>query len=110
MPDFEAAIITRNQGVDLEPSLGFLHPINPGTNVSLDLVEGETSRKVMRALNAAAKLQAKRLVPLPGHSAQRIHFKVMPLAKRAPSVSGEAAKERARKGQATRIARLARKD
>lgn len=103
MPNFAHAEIS-STSEDLTEYTGFLRKLAIGQVVSLPLEEGESSRKVMRALNSAAKDCSLRLARLAsdGHS---VKFKVVPLEKRPVNISPEARRRRIEKARATRLAR-----
>lgn len=105
MPDFTRAEIS-NTTEDLTSYKNFLKRLNVGQTVSLPLESGETSRKVMRALNAAAAQSSMRLTRLasPGNA---VRFKVAPAEKRRVNISPEARKARAEKARQTRAKKRA---
>jgi hypothetical protein len=81
-----------------------LRKLAVGQVVTLPLEEGETSRRVMRALNSAAEQTGMRLTRLnsPGDA---VRFKVVPPEKRVVNISPEARRARIEKARATRAAR-----
>jgi hypothetical protein len=76
VPDFDRAQISTTTA-DLTPYAGFLRKLQVGQTVTLPLEEGESTRTVMRALNAAARQLGMRLarLPLAGGS---LRFRVLP--------------------------------
>ncbi|HEX2186493.1 MAG TPA: hypothetical protein VHN78_13415 [Chloroflexota bacterium] len=105
MPNFSRAEIS-NTTEDLTSYRNFLRKLNVGQTVTLPLEEGETSRKVMRALNAAAVESSMRLARLPSADGS-VRFRVVPPQKRTVNISEEARRKRAEKARATRAARSA---
>lgn len=103
MPDFARAQIS-NTTEDLTSYKTFLRKLSVGQTVTLPLEDGETSRKVMRALNAAAAECSMRLarVPSPGEA---VRFRVVTPEKRTVNISEEARRRRVEKARATRAAR-----
>jgi hypothetical protein len=105
MPKFAQAEIS-TVSEDLSGYKTFLKRLAVGQVVTLPLEKGETSRKVMRALNAAAAQSSMRLSRLPSDE-QNVRFKVVPEEKRTVQLSEEARRARAEKARATRAARSA---
>jgi hypothetical protein len=103
MPDFARAEIS-STGEDLTEYKAFLRKLKVGEVVTLPLEHGETSRKVMRALNAAAAQSNLRLARL-ASGADAVRFKVAPPEKRSVNISPEARRARVEKARATRAAR-----
>lgn len=103
MPDFAHAEITTTSE-DLTNYKNFLRRLTMGQVVTLPLEEGETTRKVMRSLNAAAAECEMRISRLRSDD-QSVRFKVVPEKKRAVNISEEARKARVEKARATRAAR-----
>ena len=107
MPKFaQAEIATTTE--DLSTYKTFLKKLSIGQVVTLPLDVGETSRKVMRALNAAASQSSMRLARLASPT-DVVKFKVVPEQKRKVNISAEARRARVEKARATRAARAARK-
>jgi hypothetical protein len=79
MPNFARAEIF-NTTDDLSDYKNFLKKLNVGQVVTLPLETGETSRKVMRALNAAASESGMRLARLPS-PAESVRFRIVPTEK-----------------------------
>ena len=104
MPKFARAEIATT-AEDLTEYKNFLKKLTVGQVVTLPLDEGETSRKVMRALNSAADESGMRLTRLES-PADSVRFKVAPPQKRAVNISPEARRARIEKARATRAARL----
>ena len=105
MPDFaKAEISTTSQ--DLSGYKTFLKRLEIGQTVSLPLEAGESSRSVMRSLNAAAAQSSVRLARLPTTDGS-VRFRVLPPEKRAVNLSEEARRARADKARATRAAKQA---
>jgi hypothetical protein len=107
MPKFAQAEITTTTE-DLSGYKVFLKKLSTGQVVTLPLEPGETSRKVMRSLNAAASQSSMRLARVPS-SNDVVKFKVVPEQKRKVNISAEARRARVEKARATRAARAARK-
>lgn len=105
MPAFDRAEIATT--VDLNDYTTFLRPLKVGQSVTLPLGPGETSRQVMRHLNAAAGDVHLRLQRLPSDEAT-VRFKVLPPEKRPVHLSEEAKRTRGEKAKATRATRAAR--
>ena len=105
MPNFAAAVIAA-PGDDLSEYNAFLGKLAVGHVVTVPLERHETSRRVMRALNTAARSSGMRLSRLPS-SEQHIRFKVKPPTKRTVNLSPEARRARAEKARATRAANRA---
>jgi hypothetical protein len=103
MPNFARAEITDTEG-DLAAYKTFVRSLKVGQVVTLPLEEGETSRRVMRSLNAAATEQRVRLARL-SSLPNAVKFRVMPGEKRVVNLSEEARQARAAKARATRQAR-----
>lgn len=103
MPDFARAEITTTTE-DLTHYKNFLRKLTLGQVVVLPLEDGETPRKVMRALNAAAAESSMRLSRLPSDESS-VRFKVVPEEKRQVNITPEARKARAQKARATRASR-----
>jgi hypothetical protein len=103
MPDFgKAEISTENQ--DLTAYRSFLKRLTVGQTVTLPLDEGETTRKVMRALNSAAASSDLRLARLPSGTGA-VRFRVLSPEKRTVNLTDEAKRARVEKAKATRAAR-----
>src|SRR5262245_56751429 len=103
MPKFAQAEIS-NTGEDLASYKTFLRKLTVGQVVTLPLESGETSRKLMRALNAAAAQNSMRLARL-GSADGSVRFKVAPMEKRTVNISPEARRARVEKARATRAAK-----
>ena len=103
MPDFANAEISTDTQ-DLTAYRTFLKRLTVGQTVSLPLEEGETSRKVMRALNSAAAQSNLRLARLRSEG-KEVRFRVLPPEKRSVTISDEAKQARVAKARATRRAR-----
>jgi hypothetical protein len=103
MPKFAQAEI-QSTTEDLSEYKAFLKGLKIGQVVSLPLDKGETSRKVMRALNAAAAESSMRLSRLPS-SDDNVRFRVAQPEKRTVNLSPEAKRARAEKARATRASR-----
>jgi hypothetical protein len=106
MPDFARAEISTTSE-DLSAYKAFLRKLAVGQVVTLPLEDGETTRKVMRALNAAAVESNMRLSRLPS-AEDSVRFKVVPEEKRTVNISPEARRARVEKARATRAARKRR--
>src|SRR5688500_18168456 len=105
MPKFaQAEIATTTE--DLTGYKTFLKKLSVGQVVTLPLEEGETSRKVMRSLNAAAAQSSMRLSRVASPQ-DVVRFKVVPEQKRRVNISPEARRARVEKARATRAARSA---
>ena len=107
MPKFAQAEIA-TEGEDLSGYKTFLKKLAVGQVVTLPLEEGETSRKVMRALNTAAGQSNMRLSRLASDDSV-VKFKVVPEQKRTVNISEEARRARVEKARQTRAAKSARK-
>jgi hypothetical protein len=103
MPDFARAEIATTTE-DLTGYKNFLRKLAVGQVVTLPLEAGETSRKVMRALNAAAGQSGMRLSRLDSPD-NAVRFKVVSPEKRVVNISPEARRARIEKARATRAAR-----
>ena len=103
MPNFARAEISTT-AEDLTNYKSFLRKLTVGQVVTLPLEGGETSRKVMRALNAAAEQSGMRLSRLESPT-DSVRFKVVPPEKRVVNISPEARRARIEKARATRAAR-----
>lgn len=103
MPDFAKAEISTTTE-DLTGYKNFLKKLSVGQVVTLPLEKGETSRRVMRALNSAAEESGMRLARLES-AADQVRFKVVPSEKRVVHISPEARRARIEKARATRAAR-----
>jgi hypothetical protein len=103
MPDFSNAEVS-DESTDLTTYRTFLKQLTVGQTVSLPLEAGETSRKVMRHLNTAAKQSAMRLTRLPAEDGA-VRFRVLPSEKRAVRLTDEAKPTRVEKARATRARR-----
>ena len=103
MPKFAQAEIT-TVTEDLSGYKAFLKRLAVGQVVTLPLESGETSRRVMRALNAAAAESNMRLSRLPSED-DSVRFKVAPEEKRSVNISEEASRARVEKARATKAAR-----
>ena len=105
MPKFAQAEITTTTE-DLTGYKTFLKKLTIGQVVTLPLEEGETSRKVMRSLNAAAAQSSMRLARVASPQ-DVVRFRVVPEQKRRVNISAEARRARVEKARATRAARAA---
>lgn len=105
MPDFAKAEVS-NETTDLTPYRTFLKHLEVGQAVTLPLEQGETTRKVMRALNLAAGYNSMRLARLPSDNGA-VRFRVLSPAKRKMNISKETKQARVEKSRATRAARRA---
>jgi hypothetical protein len=103
MPDFTRAEIS-NTTTDLTAYITFLKKLSLGHVVTLPLDAGETSRKVMRAINAAATESHLRLARLNSPSGT-VRFRVLAPEKRAVNLTEEAVRARVEKAKATRMRR-----
>jgi hypothetical protein len=103
VPDFAHAEISATTE-DLTEYKEFLRKLKVGSLVKLPLKQGETPRRVMRALNIAARQSGIRLSRLPS-DADSVRFKIMPPNKRIVNLSPEARRARVEKARATREAR-----
>lgn len=103
MPAFHRAQIATSTA-DLTEYLTFLRPLKVGQSVTLPLEAGDTSRQVMRHLNAAAGEVHLRLQRLPSDAAT-VRFKVLPPEKRSVQPTEEAKRARVEKARANRDAR-----
>lgn len=104
MPKFAQAEITTTTE-DLTGYKTFLKKLAIGQVVTLPLEDGETSRKVMRSLNAAAAQSSMRLARV-ASARDSVRFKVVPEQKRKVNISAEARRARVEKARATRAARV----
>jgi len=103
MPDFgKAEIATGSQ--DLTAYRTFLKKLEVGQTVTLPLEEGDTSRKVMRALNRAAAQSNMRITRLQSPNGS-VRFRVVSPEKRTVTLTDEAKRARVEKAKATRAAR-----
>src|SRR5574341_489911 len=100
MPDFANASISQTSE-DLAAYTTFVKKLKIGQVVVLPLSGDDTSRKVMRALNAAAGQNQLRLTRLAA-PAGAVKFKVAPPEKRAVALSEEARRARTEKARATK--------
>src|SRR4029453_3432220 len=100
MPDFTSAEITTGTQ-DLTAYTGFLRKLQVGQAVSLPLEEGESGRRVMRSLNAAAGQGGMRLPRLSSADGS-VRFRVLSPERRRLSISDAAKRARAEKARATR--------
>jgi hypothetical protein len=108
MPDFTRAEITT--GVqDLTAYTGFLRKLQVGQAVSLPLEEGESGRRVMRSLNAAAGQVGMRLTRLSSADGS-VRFRVLSPEKRRVDLSDAAKRARVEKARATRAAHQAERE
>jgi hypothetical protein len=105
MPRFAQAEISTPTD-DLTEYKTFLKKLSVGQVVSLPLDSGESTRRVMRALNAAAAQNNMRLARLASPEGA-VRFKVAPTEKRSVNLTPEARQARADKARATRAARRA---
>jgi hypothetical protein len=105
MPKFAQAEISTTSE-DLSGYKAFLKKLAIGQVVTLPLEEGETSRRVMRALNAAAAESEMRLSRLASEE-DVVRFKVVPAEKRQVNISEAARRARVEKARATRASRQA---
>ncbi len=103
MPDFTRAEISADTS-DLSAYRSFLKKLSPGQTVTLPLDEGETSRRVMRAMNAAAAQSDLRLARLSSEPGT-VRVRVLPAEKRLIILTEEAKQARVEKARATRAAR-----
>ena len=103
MPNFARAEIS-TISEDLSEYKTFLKKRNIGETVTLPLEEGETSRKVMRALNAAAADSDMRLSRLASPEGS-VRFRIVPAQKRSVNISDEARRARVEKARRTRAAK-----
>jgi hypothetical protein len=103
MPDFTRAEISADTP-DLSAYRSFLKRLSPGQTVTLPLDEGETSRRVMRAMNAAAALSDLRLARL-SSAPGTVRVRVLSGDKRSVNLTEEAKQARVAKARATRAAR-----
>ena len=85
MPDVSRAEIT-SSATDLTPYTAFLKKLSQGQVVTLPLEAGESSRAVMRSLNAAAHQSGVRLGRLASADGT-VRFRVLTPQKRAAGVS-----------------------
>ena len=102
MPDFAKAEVS-NESQDLTAYRTFLKRLTVGQTVSLPLEEGETTRKVMRALNSAAASSGVRVSRLPSSNGE-VKFRVLSPEKRSVTITDEAKLARVEKAKATREA------
>jgi hypothetical protein len=106
MPDFaRAAISTSSQ--DLGPYTTFLRRLDVGQVVNLPLEDGESPRRVMRSVNAAAAQLNMRVARLQSNR-DALRFRVLSPEKRTVHISDEAKRARVEKARATRQARRGR--
>jgi hypothetical protein len=103
MPNFTQAQIT-SAAEDMSAYRTFVRSLKVGQVVTLPLEEGESTRRVMRALNAAAKDHRVRLARLSSLE-NAVRFRVMPVEKRSVNLSEDAKQARVEKARATREAR-----
>src|SRR5919202_4409018 len=103
MPDFARAEIATTTE-DLTNYKNFLRKLTVGQVVTLPLEQGETSRKVMRALNTAAEQSGMRITRL-GSSSDAVRFRVAPPEKRVVNIPPEVRQQRIEKARATRAAK-----
>ena len=103
MPNFARAEISTTTE-DLTGYKNFLRKLTVGQVVTLPLEEGETTRKVMRALNSAAEQSGMRLARLESPP-DAVRFKVASPEKRSVNISPEASRLRSEKARATRAAK-----
>lgn len=103
MPNFSRAEIS-NTTEDISGYRTFLKKLAIGQTVTLPLEEGETSRKVMRALNAAAQDSSMRLARV-GSPEGSVRFRVVSPEKRTVNISEDARRRRVEKARATRAAK-----
>jgi hypothetical protein len=108
MPDFDRAEISTG-ATDLTPYTGFLRKLQVGQSVTLPLEEGESTRRVMRALNNAAAGSGMRLSRLPSESGS-VRFRVLPPERRQVNISEEARRARTEKARVTRAAHQAERE
>jgi hypothetical protein len=108
MPDFTRAEIT-TEVQELTAYTGFLQKLQVGQAVSLPLEEGESSRRVMRSLNAAAGQVGMRLTRLSSADGS-VRFRVLSPERRRLSISDEAKRARVEKARATRAAHQAERE
>jgi hypothetical protein len=108
MPDFKRAEITTGTQ-DLSDYMTFLRKLQVGQAVSLPLEEGESTRRVMRSLNAAAGQLGMRLTRLPTSNGS-VRFRVLSPDKRRVSISDESKRARVEKAKATRAAHQAERE
>jgi len=106
MPDFARAAITTSSQ-DLSPYTTFLRRLDVGQVVNLPLEDGESPRRVMRSVNAAAALLNMRVVRLRSNG-DALRFRVLSPEKRTVHISDEAKRSRAEKARVTRQARWGR--
>jgi hypothetical protein len=105
MPDFDNAEVS-DTSTELIPYLTFLKRLEVGQVVTLPLEQGESPRRVMRALNLAAGSSSMRIARLPS-GAGAVRFRVISPAKRTVTITDEAKRARVEKAKATRAARKA---
>src|SRR3712207_4713521 len=103
MPDFARAQIS-NTTEDLTSYKTFLRKLTVGQTVTLPLEQGETSRRVMRALNSAAAESSMRLARVPSPNGA-VRFRVVAPEKRTVNISEDARRRRVEKARATRAAK-----
>lgn len=103
MPNFSRAEISSTTE-DLSGYRTFLKKLTIGQTVTLPLEQGETSRKVMRALNAAAQDSNMRLARVASPEGQ-VRFRVVSPEKRTVNISEDARRRRVEKARATRAAK-----
>ena len=105
MPDFTRAKVSEDTQ-DLTAYRTFLKRLQVGQAVTLPLEPGETTRKVMRALNTVASQNSIRLTRLPGDK-ETVRFRVVSPEKRTVVISDEVKRARVEKAKVTRAARRA---
>jgi hypothetical protein len=108
MPDFTSAEITTGTQ-NLTAYTSFLRKLQVGQAVSLPLEEGESTRRVMRSLNAAAGQLGMRLTRLPSADGS-VRFRVISPERRQVKISDEAKRARVEKARATRAAHQAERE
>lgn len=101
MPNFARAEVTEGSAENLAEYRAFLKKLSVGQVVNLPLEQGETTRKVMRGLNAAAQQSGMRLSRIPSDE-RSVRFRVAAPEKRKVNISPAAARARAEKAKATR--------
>lgn len=100
VPDFKNAEVT-TVAEDLTQYNAFLAQYHQGQVVRLPLVEGETPRRVMRALNKAAAANGVRLIRLRSDE-DHVRFRITSQQRRVVNLSEEARRARVEKARATR--------
>lgn len=108
MPDFSRAQVSAS-GADLSAYSTFLRKLTVGQTVTLPLEQGETPRKVMRDLNAAASQSQMRLARV-GSDSGAVRFRVVSPDKREVAISDDAKQARVAKARATREAHRMQRD